>query len=320
MTMTGDSPTDEISTDLAIPERDLATELAIAERQLALRRGELEMARQEAMILASSPGIVPNDYVLHPQRNPQAVEKILAAGLYGATFKWDLPTSLRFIHVIDGKPSLATEAIVAMIHRAGHKVDLIELTTERCVVYGQRSDTGSEQQAVYTMEDAKLAGLNNKNNWKKHPKAMLWARAISGLSKRLFPDVTLGAYVEDEIEHVDIKRSAPATDLETRPADVEAELGITVGQIIDRYEEIIERLEGQTFEDTVASVNDKLRARYGEAHPEIKTIYSLTDQMLPQNQLELIWNFIDGLGIWDDPKTDDDEEEVIEDIELVDSE
>ena len=51
------------------------------------------------------------------------------------------------------------------------------------------------------MDDAKAAGLTSKDNWKKYPRNMLFARAISNGQKWYAPDVYNGVtvYTPDEM-------------------------------------------------------------------------------------------------------------------------
>ena len=44
----------------------------------------------------------------------------------------------------------------------------------------------------FTIEEASLAGLVKKDNWRKYTKAMLRARAISALCRVAFADVLAG--------------------------------------------------------------------------------------------------------------------------------
>ena len=147
------------------------------------------------------------------------------------------------LHIIKGKAVLAANLMAAAIKRAG-KYDY------RCVVnedearieFRQRTaDGGWETIGItsYTMDDAKRAGLGG-DNWRKYPKAMLFARAISTGYKQHCPDA-LGAapvYVEahGETEIVDdaplpptpAPKALPAAPTrEERRADTEALLDPT---------------------------------------------------------------------------------------------
>jgi hypothetical protein len=53
----------------------------------------------------------------------------------------------------------------------------------------------------FTIEEAKTAGLTGKDNWKKYPSDMLFARAISRGAKRFAPGIFGGApvYTPDEL-------------------------------------------------------------------------------------------------------------------------
>ncbi len=53
----------------------------------------------------------------------------------------------------------------------------------------------------FTMEDATRAGVAGKSNWKRYPKAMMFARALSQGVRWYCPDVTAGspAYVPEEL-------------------------------------------------------------------------------------------------------------------------
>ncbi len=53
---------------------------------------------------------------------------------------------------------------------------------------------------TFTMEDAKRAGLEGKDNWKKYPKAMLRAAAARELARIVSPGKTIGLRTREEIE------------------------------------------------------------------------------------------------------------------------
>lgn len=99
--------------------------------------------------------------------------------------------ALRSIHIIDGKPTYSAELMVALVRRAGHSITGSS-STESATVKGRRRDNGDEIEVTWTLEDAKRAGLLNKQNWVKYPQSMLWARAVSQLCRELFPEVAQG--------------------------------------------------------------------------------------------------------------------------------
>jgi len=117
-------------------------------------------------------------------------------------------------------------------------------------VTGKRSDNGDEMSVTWTLEMAERAGLLNKQNWKKYPEAMLWARAASQLCRMLFADCFAGAtYTPEEIGADEITGdellheppvAAPSQiELETEPeepvavdADVEQTIADLTGQLL----------------------------------------------------------------------------------------
>ena len=155
-----------------------------------------DLMLRQADILAQS-RIIPAAY-----RNRSA--DVVAAGLAGLAFGWDLMTSLRNYHVIEGTASLRPEAMLGLVRRSGHSVTL-ELITgavggRTAVARGKRADSGDEHMANFSELDAERAGLRKKKNWEQYLDSMLTWRAVSALCRVLFPDVVLGAgYVPEEI-------------------------------------------------------------------------------------------------------------------------
>ena len=130
-------------------------------------------------------------------------EAVLACVLYGAELGLGPMQSLNSIHVIEGRTAMSPELMRAMVARHGHRIDVIENSATACEVKGIRSDTGSMATVRWTMEDAKLAGLSGKNNWKTYPRAMLLARATSELCRIVFPDVIAGlSYTPEEVSSI----------------------------------------------------------------------------------------------------------------------
>jgi len=148
------------------------------------------MVRQAEVLNTST--IIPTAY-------RRKASDIVAAGLAGRAYGWDVMTSMRQFHVIEGTASLRPESMLGLVRQAGHSVTL-EVTEGKAVATGKRIDTGDEHSAVFTMADAKAAGLADKRNWQQYQENMLTWRAVSKLCRVLFPDVVLGAgYVPEEL-------------------------------------------------------------------------------------------------------------------------
>lgn len=88
-----------------------------------------------------------------------------------------------------GSPSLRASAMVKLARRNGHSITG-EVDEKKATVRGKRADTGDEMTATYTIDQARKAGLVREGGpYEKNPEDMLWARAVSRLCRRLFPDV-----------------------------------------------------------------------------------------------------------------------------------
>ena len=146
---------------------------------------------RQAEVLAGST-IIPAAY-------RRKAPEIVAAGLAGRAYGWDVMTSMRQFHVIEGTASLRPESMLGLVRQAGHSVT-VDTNEKGAVAHGKRFDTEDTHSASFTMQDAEVAGLANKKNWKQYQDAMLTWRAVSKLCRVLFPDVVLGAgYVPEEL-------------------------------------------------------------------------------------------------------------------------
>lgn len=133
----------------------------------------------------------------------QAIVKIQA----GAELGIEPFASMTGIDIVQGKPRINANLQAGLI-KGSKRYDFktIEHTDQVCVLefYGSR---GGEVwhllgRSEFTMKEAQQAGLTHKDNWKKHPKNMLFARALSNGAKWFCADVFLtGVYSEaDEFD------------------------------------------------------------------------------------------------------------------------
>jgi len=170
------------------------TDIQIQEERQIARADDsryFDLIMRQAGILAQSK-IIPAAY----RRNDA---DIVAAGLAGRAFGWDVMASMRNFHVIEGSASMKPEAMLGLVRQAGHSVT-IENGNGIATAIGKRVDTGDEHSASFSLADASAAGLAGKKNWKQYEESMLTWRAVSKLCRNLFSDVVLGAgYVSEEL-------------------------------------------------------------------------------------------------------------------------
>lgn len=130
--------------------------------------------------------------------------------LTGRSLNLDVMTSLRAIHVVEGKPTLSADLMLAICRRSPtcEFFKLIESNSERCVYAAKKVGDSEVYQEEFTIEDAARAELLSRKAWKKYPEQMLRARCLSKLARREFPGLLMGMYTPDEILS-EIEDSAP---------------------------------------------------------------------------------------------------------------
>lgn len=179
------------------------------------------MKKQGAELLKS--GFIPSSI--------KSPEQFLAVILKGRELGLPPMYSCAHIVIIQGKPTMSAEVMLAMIFKncPGTKIQYLEVTNEKCTIKASRPG-GDPSTFSFSMADAKAAGLDTKENWRKYPRAMLRSRCISELARSLFPDCVagvsytaeeLGANVNEDGEVVEFKvepsKAIPAGEAETKP-------------------------------------------------------------------------------------------------------
>lgn len=146
----------------------------------------------------------------------QAGVKIMAGQAWGI----DPFTAMAGIDIIKGKPSTSA-GLMASAVKAHPKYDYRVRRRDSDGAAIEFFEAGESVGIMeYTREDATRAGLINQDNYKKHPAAMFFARAMSSGVRTYCPDVfTTTVYVPEELsddEPIDVKASKPKAS--TRPA------------------------------------------------------------------------------------------------------
>lgn len=148
---------------------------------------------------------------------------IMAIMLYAREIKMPPMIALNGgIDFVMGRLQITARTANERIRESGHLVKIMSLDHNSCSIYGKRKDTGEEHTATFTVEDAKRAQLVKKDsNWEKHPGDMCFARAITRLARRLFPDVIGGAHIEGEpSEFEQPEQDQPDKPSEPKPATI----------------------------------------------------------------------------------------------------
>jgi hypothetical protein len=123
------------------------------------------------------------------------------------------------IYNIQGKIEISARMMTSMIRRAGHSIGIKECNDKICILEGKRADNEDSFCCQFSLEDATKAGLMSRQNWKNYTEDMLYARAMSRLARRLFPDVIGTCYVEGEVRDTIKEKSAPIEDKEPEEAE-----------------------------------------------------------------------------------------------------
>ena len=105
----------------------------------------------------------------------------------------------RDYHVINGRPTLKADAMLARFQAAGGSVRWHEYADQR-VVGTFTHPQGGNVEVTWTLEMASAAGLTKNPTWKSYPRQMLRARCISEGIRTVFPGVVVGTYTPEEAE------------------------------------------------------------------------------------------------------------------------
>ena len=106
--------------------------------------------------------------------------------------------AMRDFHVIQGRPALKADAMLARFQQAGGSVTWKEYTDEKVTGLFSHPQGGSLELS-WTLAQAKSIGIANKDIWKNYPRAMLRARVISEGIRAVFPGCVVGVYTPEEV-------------------------------------------------------------------------------------------------------------------------
>lgn len=157
-------------------------------------------------------------------KSAQAIAKVMA----GAELGIPPVMAMSQVQIIQGRPTLGAGAIAGLVKGSGkYRYQQRQHTDRVCELeFFERVDNQwvSVGTSSFSMDDAKRAGLAGGHNWKKYPRNMLFARAISNGARWYCPDVFHGSiYTPEElgggyVSVEDDDRRPPAEVIDVTPA------------------------------------------------------------------------------------------------------
>ncbi len=127
------------------------------------------------------------------------------------------------MYYVKGKVEMSAQMMNSIIRENKHSIKQDPSSDATiCILHGKRADNGDTMSASFSIQEAQAAGLANNAVWKIYPSDMLFARALSRLGRRLFPDVLKGCYVEGEIQALndpDMLNNEEKVDISLKPAE-----------------------------------------------------------------------------------------------------
>jgi hypothetical protein len=134
---------------------------------------------------------------------PQAIktpEQAIAIILTGRELGIGTMAALNTINVIQGKPTVSPQLMLALIERSG-QLENIEIEPHngnaiRCTMKRRNRSAHTE---YFGETEASAMQLTGKDNYKKQALTMYRWRAVAACARVVFPDVILGLYTPDEM-------------------------------------------------------------------------------------------------------------------------
>ncbi len=208
--------------------------------QMGLMPRSLDEGIKLATMMSRS-AFVPKDF----QGSP---ENILVAMQMGAEVGFAPMQALQSIAVINGRPSIWGDGLLALVmasvHYDGHEETLDESTMTATAVFRRKGKRAPVVQ-TFSQADAKAAGLWAKGGpWSTYPKRMLQMRARAFAIRDCFPDVIKGLAVAEEA--LDL----PAVEVHVQPAVATKPAAnlIEADVVPDGYDEFLSDLQAAADE------------------------------------------------------------------------
>lgn len=182
----------------------------------------------------------------------QAVVKVLAGRELGIG---DI-AAMTGIYIVKGRVTMSANLMASLIKRSGkynYRVTRMENDGVTIVFYEGRDEIGTSS---FSADDAKAAGLwGSSDPWKKTPRNMLFARAMSNGAKWFCPDIFSGpVYTPDELDNSVIDVTPVEAARFTPPANVDVKTGEIVEPVDTEREKVLVQLRAAYREAAAAGI------------------------------------------------------------------
>jgi hypothetical protein len=183
-------------------------------------------------------------------------------------------------HLIQGRPALKAETIIAEFQKAGGVVNWDEYSDER--VTGTFSHpAGGSLTNTWDIARAQKAGLAGKDNWKNYSAAMLASRCATEAIRRVYPGCLQGMHSVEEVQEiVDAEFVPTQRKAAKKPEVVEAAPVVVEAEPLDRSAQaeyvaqakaIIEGIPSTKRAEIVTEMKERLK---------VKSLNEITDPSL----------------------------------------
>lgn len=220
----------------------------------------LQIYEQFGQLQQAASALYKSGYFTDAKSEAQAMVKVMAGAELG------LPpfASMTGINIIQGKPAIGANVVATLVkndRRYDYRVKQADATV--CIL--SWFESGKQVgESSFTIAEAQAAGLATKDNWKKFPSDMLFARAITRGARRYAPGIFGGApvYTPDELgadvdEDGVIIEGSYATTERPAPAAVNKSAPIEQGVPLLDDELVIMETPAADFFDAVTALVDR---------------------------------------------------------------
>ena len=214
----------------------------------------------------------------------KTVEQATALMLIAQAEGYHPALAARDYHIIQGRPTLKAETMMARFQQQGGKVEWNVLTNEEVTATFSHPSGGSAK-ITWTIEMARSAKLADKDNWKAYPRAMMRARVVSEGIRTVFPGVVLGVYTPEEVQDIPTQpktRDMGTVDVveavEEEKVDHPFSLFLADGSVYKGYPDFTEYMEG--IRSMVAKITNSTKFSEEEKKAKITSLLTANSKQI----------------------------------------